>query len=97
MFLLNEIIPQLGSDIKLGDLIVVGGLGGKIQSQQYPIQLVVSNFVKAQEVLNKKEPNLKINNNFSTVEHISPVSLLINEFWDILHESPNLGKRISIL
>jgi hypothetical protein len=42
--------------------------------------------------LNKKEPNLKINNNFSTVEHISPVSLLINEFWDILHESPNLGK-----
>ena len=92
MFLLNEIIPQLGSDIKLGDLIVVGGLGGKIQSQQYPIQLVVSNFVKAQEVLNKKEPNLKINNNFSTVEHISPVSLLINEFWDILHESPNLGK-----
>lgn len=92
MFLLNEIIPQLGSDIKLGDLIVVGGLGGKMQSQQYPIQLVVSNFVKAQEVLNKKEPNLKINNNFSTVEHISPVSLLINEFWDILHESPNLGK-----
>nr|DAX00702.1 MAG TPA: hypothetical protein [Bacteriophage sp.] len=30
MFLLNEIIPQLGSDVKLGDLIVVGGLGGKI-------------------------------------------------------------------
>lgn len=92
MFLLNEIIPQLGTDIKLGDIIVVGGLGGRIQSQQYPIQLVVSNFVKAQQVLNQKDPDLKINNNFSTVEHISPVSLLINEFWDILHESPNLGK-----
>ena len=25
------------------------------------------------------------------IAHISPVSLLINEFWDILHESPNLG------
>lgn len=92
MFLLNEIIPQLGNDIKLGDLTVVGGLGGKIQSQQYPIQLIVSNFVKAQEVLNQKDPGLKISNNFATVEHISPVQLLINEFWDILHESPNLGK-----
>lgn len=92
MFLLNEIIPQLGSDIKLGDLTVVGGLGGRIQSQQYPIQLIVSNFVKAQEVLNQKDPGLKISNNFATVEHISPVQLLINEFWDILHESPNLGK-----
>lgn len=92
MFLLNEIIPQLGNDIKLGDLTVVGGLGGRIQSQQYPIQLIISNFVKAQEVLNQKDPELKINNNFATVEHISPVQLLINEFWDILHESPNLGK-----
>lgn len=92
MFLLNEIIPQLGSDIKLGDLTVVGGLGGRIQSQQYPIQLIVSNFVKAQEVLNQKDPGLKISNNFATVEHISPVQLLVNEFWDILHESPNLGK-----
>ena len=92
MFLLNEIIPQLGSDIKLGDLTVVGGLGGRIQSQQYPIQLIVSNFVKVQEVLNQKDPGLKISNNFATVEHISPVQLLINEFWDILHESPNLGK-----
>lgn len=92
MFLLNEIIPQLGNDIKLGDLTVVGGLGGKIQGQQYPIQLIVSNFIKAQEVLNQKDPGLKINNNFATVEHISPVQLLINEFWDILHESPNLGK-----
>lgn len=91
MFLINEIIPQLGDDVKLGDLTIIGGLGGTIQSQQYPIQLVVSNFVKAQEVLNKKDPNLNIGNNFSTIEHISPVSLLINEFWDILHESPNLG------
>lgn len=91
MFLINEIIPQLGDDVKLGDLTIIGGLGGTIQSQQYPIQLVVSNFVKAQEVLNKKDPNLNISNNFSTIEHISPVSLLINEFWDILHESPNLG------
>ena len=91
MFLINEIIPQLGNDVKLGDLTIIGGLGGTIQSQQYPIQLVVSNFVKAQEVLNKKDPNLNISNNFSMIEHISPVSLLINEFWDILHESPNLG------
>ena len=91
MFLINEIIPQLGDDVKLGDLTIIGGLGGTIQSQQYPIQLVVSNFVKAQEVLNKKDPNLNINNNFSMIEHMSPVSLLINEFWDILHESPNLG------
>lgn len=91
MFLINEIIPQLGDDVKLGDLTIIGGLGGTIQSQQYPIQLVVSNFVKAQEVLNKKDPNLNISNNFSMIEHISPVSLLINEFWDILHESPNLG------
>lgn len=92
MFLLNEIIPQLGTDIKLGDLTIIGGLGGTIQSQSYPIQLVVSNFVKAQEVLNNKDSDLGISNNFSTVEHISPVSLLVNEFWDILHESPNLGK-----
>lgn len=91
MFLINEIMPQLGDDVKLGDLTIIGGLGGTIQSQQYPIQLVVSNFVKAQEVLNKKDPNLNISNNFSMIEHISPVSLLINEFWDILHESPNLG------
>lgn len=91
MFLINEIIPQLGDDVKLGDLTIIGGLGGTIQSQQYPIQLVVSNFVKAQEVLNKKDPNLNISNNFSMIEYISPVSLLINEFWDILHESPNLG------
>ena len=91
LFLINEIIPQLGDDVKLGDLTIIGGLGGTIQSQQYPIQLVVSNFVKAQEVLNKKDPNLNISNNFSMIEHISPVSLLINEFWDILHESPNLG------
>lgn len=91
MFLLNEIIPQLSNDIKLGDITVVGGLGSKIQSQQYPIQLIISNFIKAQEVLNKKDPDVQIKNNFATVEHISPVALLINEFWTILQESPNLG------
>ena len=92
MFLLNEIIPQLGTDVKLGDISIVGGLGTKIQSQTYPIELVVSNFVKATQVLNKKESDMKIENNFSKVEHISPVSLLINEFWDIMQESPNLEK-----
>ena len=91
MFLLNELIPQLGENIKLGDVSVIGGLGNRIQSQSYPIQLILPNFLKATQVLNDKEPNLKIQNNFTSVKNISPVELLINEFWDIMQDNPSLG------
>lgn len=91
MFLLNELLPQLGEDIKLGDISVIGGLGNRIQSQSYPIQLILPNFLKATQVLNDKEPNLKIQNNFTNVKNISPVELLINEFWDIMQDNPSLG------
>jgi hypothetical protein len=47
LFLLNELIPNLDSDIKLGDVTIIGNLGlGSIKSQTYPVSMLLSNFAK---------------------------------------------------
>lgn len=88
---LNEILPSMGTDIKLGDISVVGGIGSKVTSQTYPIELVIPNLTEAINVLNKKD-NLNIQNNFEQAEFISPTELLINEYWDIMQSNPSLSK-----
>lgn len=91
LVVLNELLPSLGTDIKIGDISVVGGIGSKITSQTYPVQLVLPNLVKAIETLNSKETT-KISNNFEQAQFISPVELLINNYWDIMQSTPSLSK-----
>lgn len=91
LVMLNEILPNLGTDVKIGDISVIGGIGSKITSQTYPVQLVLPNLVKAIEIINKKEPD-KIKNNFEDVSFISPIDLLINNYWEIMNSSPALSK-----
>ena len=90
LFLLNEILPQL-SGVSLGEIQIIGNIGSDIHSQNYPIQLVLPNFIKAINVLNSKDSTLNIANNFENVKSIDPVKLLINEYWDIMKHSPNLS------
>ena len=91
LVVLNELLPSLGSDIKIGDISVIGGIGSKITSQTYPVQLVLPNLVKAIQIINSKETT-KISNNFEQAKFISPVELLINNYWDIMQSTPSLSK-----
>jgi hypothetical protein len=56
LVLLNELIPslkkELGEDIKLGEIEVIGGLGTSTHGLSYPISQVLPNFIKARQVLN---------------------------------------------
>ena len=91
LVVLNEVLPNLGKDIKIGDISVIGGIGSKITSQTYPVQLVLPNLVKAIDIINSKETN-KIKNNFQDVDFVSPVDLLINNYWEIMNSNPSLSK-----
>jgi hypothetical protein len=52
LFLLNEVLPTLKTDVKLGNITIIGGLGlGSIRSQTNPIDLVLPNFVKACQII----------------------------------------------
>lgn len=92
IFLLNELLPQLGNEEStiLGDIQVIGGIGTDISAQSFPMELILSNFVKARQVLNDIDPDLKINNNFEKVKFVDPVDILTKEYCAIMEESPNL-------
>lgn len=92
MFLVNELLPQLGN-IKLGNVSVLGGLGTKPISYTNPIQLVLPNFMKIRETLIKEDSTIEFNNNFTNVEQISPVDLLIKSYYDIMEENPQLVNK----
>jgi len=67
MFLINEIVPQLG-DVKLGNVSIVGGLGTNPVSRTNPIQLILPHFSKIIRVLNDEDSSLGIVNNFSQIK-----------------------------
>lgn len=92
MFLVNELIPQLGN-VKLGNVSVLGGLGTKPVSYTNPIQLVLPNFIKIRETLIKEDPTIQFENNFTNIEQISPVDLLIKSYHDIMEENPQLVNK----
>jgi hypothetical protein len=73
LYLLNELmtIPEL-KEAKLGDIKVVGGLGTGTHGLVYPISLVLPNFIKSIKILNAKEKDLNIENNFQKIKHINP-------------------------
>lgn len=90
LFLLNNILPDLDNNIQLGNLTIVGNLGKGTKGQIQPIQLVLPNFIKAVQVLRKANPSLQITNNFIGVKNISPVELLVNQFYAIIQENDYL-------
>lgn len=87
MFLLNAIVPSL-EDIKLGNISVIGGLGKKVRSQSYPVQMIIPNFIKAIQEINKVE-SFNINNNLINTDFISPTDLLIQDYVSIMQKNPN--------
>lgn len=87
MFLLNELIPNFDHHCKLGDISVIGSLGFNIKSQTYPIEMLQSNFNKIISVLNNVEPSLNIQNNFRTIDTVSPVDSLIQMYLNILQNT----------
>lgn len=98
LFLLNELlptlIPNLGDNIKLGNISIVGGLGlQNLMTQTNPISLVMPNFTKAQSIISKINPNIGLENNFKNVESIDLIEALITEYWKILHESSNYTEQ----
>lgn len=97
LFLLNEILPTLGDDIKLGDIEVVGNLGIGTHGLSYPISLVAPNFTKARQVLTSKDETLTIPNNFQKYEHVSPIDNLIEEYATILKNNPGIGSDFKAL
>jgi hypothetical protein len=97
LFLLNEILPTLGDDVKLGDIEVVGRAGLRTHGLSYPISLVAPNFIKARTVLNSKDPELNIPNNFQNYEQASPVENLITEYGTILRQNPTIGPDFKAL
>lgn len=99
LFLVNEIIPDLLKDgeIKLGNIEVVGGLGTTTHGLSYPMSLVTPNFIKARKVLNDKDQQLNIPNNFQQVKNVNPAYLLIEEFSDILINNPGIGSDFKAL
>ena len=93
LFLLNELIPNLDSDIKLGDVTIIGNLGlGSIKSQTYPVSMLLSNFAKVKQLVNDADPTLKMENNFNKIETVSEVDLLIRRYVDIMQNNTGLAK-----
>lgn len=101
LVLLNELIPslkkELGEDIKLGEIEVIGGLGTSTHGLSYPISQVLPNFIKARQVLNQKDSSLDIKNNFQDIKHISPEEIVMAEYSDILTQHPNISKDFKVL
>lgn len=89
--LLNELIPSLPDEAELGNITVIGGIGTKIKSKTVAVETVVPTFLKAQEVLNKKDPELKIENHFKERKNVSTVKSFLSEFWSIIEDVPNFG------
>lgn len=90
LFLLNEVLPTLKTDVKLGNITIIGGLGlGSIRSQTNPIDLVLPNFVKACQIIQEIDPNLQMSNNYIDVDKVDPTELFIHQYWSILHSNPN--------
>ena len=98
LYLLNELmtIPEL-KEAKLGDIKVVGGLGTGTHGLVYPISLVLPNFIKSIKILNAKEKDLNIENNFQKIKHINPAQLLLEEFSDVLCKEGTLGAEFDQL
>lgn len=97
LFILNKILPTLGDDIKLGDIEVVGGLGTVTHGLTYPISLIVPNFIKARKILNDKDANLNINNNFANTQYVNPAELLMSEYSSILQTHSGIGSDFKSL
>lgn len=93
MFLMNELIPQLENNVKLGNVSIIGGLGTSIHGQTNSFQLVMPHFTKICNVLKSIDSNLDLENRFSAVEYISPVDLLIEQYNSIMHENPSLNRE----
>lgn len=92
MFLLNEILPTLGDDIKLGNISIVGGIGSRLTTSTNPISLILPNFVKACNIINDVDKDIDLKNNFAEAKSIEPVESLINEYIKIMHETSNFDK-----
>lgn len=91
MFLLNAIASNLPSNIKLGNISVVGGLGKQVRSQTYPAQMIIPNFVKAVDVMSKVE-SLDLTNNLTSAKFISPTDILVQEYVSIMQKNTQYDK-----
>lgn len=83
MELLNEILPQLG-DVKLGTLGVLSSMGGS-SFRKFDIgHFNKTYFQNIISVVNKENPDLKIENNFKAAQFVDPIESILEEYIKII-------------
>lgn len=96
MELLNEILPHLGDNIKLGTVGVLSATNNAPYRCYNIGEFNKKYFSTIVTVVNQENPNLNIQNNFSknTVSFVDPVEEILNEFLAITNDkSPQYTKE----
>jgi len=82
LVLLNTIIPQFDDKIKLGNIKVISSQG---MSYRYNLEHIVKDYMKdVFKVIRKKNPDLKFQNNYTSVKYVDLFSNLVKEYDDII-------------
>lgn len=83
MELLNEVLPHLSENIKLGSIGVLSSTNGAPYRCYNIGEFNKKYFNQIVKVINQENPNLNIRNNFTTASFVDPVEELLQEFLTI--------------
>ena len=83
MELLNEMLPQLGSNVKLGTLGVLSSINGAAYRSYNIGEFNKNYFQNIITVVNKENSGLNIENNFSVAQFTDPVEEILKEYITI--------------
>lgn len=93
MELLNEILPELGDNVKLGTVSVISTVPGSPSRTKDIGEFNKNYFQKIIETVNKENDGLNIQNNFKNATFSDPVEEIIREFDTIINGKSTVYKR----
>lgn len=88
MELLNEMLPQLGDNVKLGTLGILSSINGAAYRSYNIGEFNKNYFQNIITVVNKENERLNIENNFSVAQFTDPVEEILKEYTIITEGKP---------
>lgn len=88
MELINEILPNLGTGVKLGTVGVLSAVNNASYRSFNIGEFNRKYFSKITKIVNRENPDLKIVNNFKDSKFIDPVEEIVKEFITITKGKP---------
>lgn len=88
MELINEILPNLGTGVKLGTVGVLGAINNASYRSFNISEFNKNYFSKIIQIVNRENPDLKIINNFKDAKFTDPIEDIVKEFIRITKGKP---------